>query len=185
MVQPDSRTAKIGSVAHTDAHRRQTVAGRAGKENTGPHTERRGRPGKNGPAPNRTDIALHWIYRSCLSRNDKDLVYALENVYNPIVYTTGEGFQHDNSYFQHGQQLYIGGYGDEILKGVTQVAMYTRGTRFAIPQDKLELLNKFMRETYYATIRGQVYVIRCLGTRSEPSGYPGQVECRPICQTDD
>src|SRR5699024_386860 len=79
---------------------------------------------------NRTDIALHWIYRSCLSRNDKDLVYALENVYNPIVYTTGEGFQHDNSYFQHGQQLYIGGYGDEILKGVTQVAMYTRGTRF-------------------------------------------------------
>lgn len=112
---------------------------------------------------NRTDIALHWIYRSCLSRNDKDLVYALENVYNPIVYTTGEGFQHDNSYFQHGQQLYIGGYGDEILKGVTQVAMYTRGTRFAIPQDKLELLSKFMRETYYATIRGKYMSFDVLG----------------------
>lgn len=104
---------------------------------------------------NRTDIALHWIYRSCLQRNAEDLAYALENVYNPVVYTTKEGFQHDNSNFQHGQQLYIGGYGDEILKGVTQVAMYTRGTRFAMPQDKLELISKFMRETYYAVMRGK------------------------------
>ena len=74
---------------------------------------------------NRTDIALHWIYRACLSKDAETLEFALENVYNPVVYTTKEGFQHDNSNFQHGQQLYIGGYGDEILKGVTQVAIYT------------------------------------------------------------
>ena len=112
---------------------------------------------------NRTDIALHWIYRACLSENETDLETALENVYSPIVYTTKEGFQYDNSYFQHGQQLYIGGYGDEILKGITQVAMYTRGTRFAIPQEKLALLSKFMRETYYATIRGQYMLFDVLG----------------------
>lgn len=112
---------------------------------------------------NRTDIALHWIYRACLSENEADLEIALENVYNPIVYTTKEGFQNDNSYFQHGQQLYIGGYGDEILKGITQVAMYTKGTRFAIPQEKLALVSKFMRETYYATIRGQYMLFDVLG----------------------
>lgn len=112
---------------------------------------------------NRTDIALHWIYRACLTENEKDLALALDNVYNPIVYTTREGFQHDNSYFQHGQQLYIGGYGDEILKGITQVAMYTRGTRFAIPADKLALLSKFMRETYYRAIRGKHMLFDVLG----------------------
>lgn len=112
---------------------------------------------------NRTDIALHWIYRACLQQDETDLETALENVYNPIVYTTKEGFQHDNSYFQHGQQLYIGGYGDEILKGITQVAMYTRGTRFAIPQEKLALVSKFMRETYYASIRGQYMLFDVLG----------------------
>lgn len=112
---------------------------------------------------NRTDIALHWIYRACLSQNEADLETALENVYSPIVYTTKEGFQYDNSYFQHGQQLYIGGYGDEILKGITQVAMYTKGTRYAIPQEKLALLSKFMRETYYATIRGQYMLFDVLG----------------------
>lgn len=112
---------------------------------------------------NRTDIALHWIYRSCLSKNDTDLKIAIENAYSPIAYTTKEGFQHDNSYFQHGVQLYIGGYGDEILKGITQIAMYTKSTQYAIPETKLAILSKFMRETYYSTIRGQYMLFDVLG----------------------
>lgn len=112
---------------------------------------------------NRTDIALHWIYRSCLTQNESDLKTALENAYSPVVYTTKEGFQHDNSYFQHGVQLYIGGYGDEILKGITQVAMYTKGTQYAISEDKLAIVSKFMRETYYSTIRGQYMLFGVLG----------------------
>lgn len=104
---------------------------------------------------NRTDIALHWIYRSCLTQNETDLKTAIDNVFNPIVYTTEEGFQHDNSYFQHGEQLYIGGYGDEIIKGVTQVASYALGTQYELSKEKVELLSKFMRETYYRAVRGQ------------------------------
>ena len=104
---------------------------------------------------NRTDIALHWIYRSCLTQNEADLKTAIDNVFNPVVYTTEEGFQHDNSYFQHGEQLYIGGYGDEILKGVTQVASYALGTQYQLDKEKVELLSKFMRETYYRTVHGQ------------------------------
>lgn len=104
---------------------------------------------------NRTDIALHWIYRSCLTQNETDLKTAIDNVFNPVVYTTEEGFQHDNSYFQHGEQLYIGGYGDEILKGVTQVASYALGTQYQLDKEKVELLSKFMRETYYRAVRGQ------------------------------
>ena len=121
---------------------------------------------------NRTDIALHWIYRACLSRNAEDLSYALENVYNPVVYTTGEGFQHDNSNFQHGTQLYIGGYGDEILKGVTQVAMYTKGTRYAMPEEKIALISKFMRETYYPTIRGHYMLFDVMGRSVSRPGVP-------------
>ncbi len=123
---------------------------------------------------NRTDIALHWIYRSCLSRNEADLKKALENVYNPIVYTTEEGFQYDNSYFQHGRQLYIGGYGDEILKGITQVAMYTKGTQYALPKDKLDIVSKFMRETYYRTIRGQYMLFDAMGRSVSRPGVPNK-----------
>lgn len=112
---------------------------------------------------NRTDIALHWIYRACLEKNETDLKTALENAYSPIEYTVKEGFQHDNSYFQHGVQLYIGGYGDEILKGTTQVAMYTQGTRYALDAEKIRILSKFMRGTYYQTIRGQHMLFDVLG----------------------
>lgn len=121
-----------------------------------------GNPTKSTGA-NRTDIALHWIYRACLTENETDLKIALENVYSPITYTTKEGFQHDNCYFQHGAQLYIGGYGDEILKGVTQVAMYTKGTKYAVSNEQLALLSKFMRETYFTTIRGQYMLFDVLG----------------------
>ncbi|WP_322932450.1 polysaccharide lyase 8 family protein [Bacteroides sp. CG01] len=120
---------------------------------------------------NRTDIALHWIYRACLTADVTLLRNAINYVYNPVQYTTGEGFQHDNCYFQHGAQLYIGGYGDEILKGVTQVAMYTRGTQYALSEARLQLLSKFMRETYYQTIRGAYMLFDVLGRGvSRPSG---------------
>lgn len=112
---------------------------------------------------NRTDIALHWIYRACLEKNDTDLKIALENVFSPVEYTVKEGFQHDNSYFQHGVQLYIGGYGDEILKGITQVAMYAIGTQYTLSPEKLKLLSKFMRQTYYPVIRGQYMLFDVLG----------------------
>lgn len=112
---------------------------------------------------NRTDIALHWIYRACLQKNEADLKTAFENAYSPIAYTVKEGFQYDNSYFQHGVQLYIGGYGDEILKGVTQIAMYAKDTEYALSDEKIHLLSRFMRNTYYRTIRGQYMLFSVMG----------------------
>lgn len=112
---------------------------------------------------NRTDIALHWIYRACLQKNDVDLKTAVENVYSPLSYTVKEGFQHDNSYFQHGLQLYIGGYGDEILKGITQVALYTKGTKYALDDERIQFLRHFMCGTYYQVIRGQYMLFDVLG----------------------
>ncbi len=112
---------------------------------------------------NRTDIALHCIYRACLQANKNDLQKALNYIYETIAYTTEEGFQYDNSYCQHGKQLYIGGYGDAILRVVTQVAMYAAGTSFALPEDKLELLRHFLLETYFPTIRGQYMMYDVMG----------------------
>lgn len=112
---------------------------------------------------NCTDICLHWIYRSCLQRNEADLQKAMQLVFDPIRYTTKEGFQNDKSFFQHGTQLYIGGYGDEILKGVTQVAMYALGTKYALSDEKVQIVSKFMRETYYPTIRGKYMLYDVMG----------------------
>ena len=89
--------------------------------------------------------------------------FALDNVDSPGVYTTEEGFQHDNSYFQHGQQLYSGGYGDAMLKAVTQVGSYTYGTRFALNPEQVALLSSFIRDTYLRTLRGKYMLFGVLG----------------------
>ena len=65
-----------------------------------------GDPGKWTGA-NMTDIALHWIYRACLTADEDLLKTAIDYSYSTVKYTTAEGFQYDNSYFQHGVQLYI------------------------------------------------------------------------------
>ena len=112
---------------------------------------------------NRTDICMHWMYRSCLERNEKDMEKAMRLIFDPVRYTTEEGFQNDGSYFQHGQQLYIGGYGEVILKCLTQVAMYARGTKYALSDDKVQFISRFMRDTYYPTIRGRHMLFDIMG----------------------
>lgn len=59
---------------------------------------------------NKTDIALHWLYRGCLNENESTIKTATSEAFCPLKYTTQEGIQYDNTYFQHGSQLYIGLY---------------------------------------------------------------------------
>lgn len=112
---------------------------------------------------NKTDISLHWLYRACLTKDEGLLRRAVGYIYEPIAYTTAEGFQYDNSYFQHGNQLYIGGYGDEILKTATRIAAITAGTQFEMPTEKVALLSHFMRNTYFKSIRGQYMLYDVMG----------------------
>ena len=50
------------------------------------------------------------------------------------------------------------------MVGILPNAMYTKGTQYAISEDKLAIVSKFMRETYYSTIRGQYMLFDVLGT---------------------
>lgn len=113
--------------------------------------------------PNKTDIALHWLYRACLTKDADLLRQTMEQAFEPLYYTTREGIQYDNSYFQHGRQLYIIGYGDELIKGVTKFAMYTTGTEFQLDKKRLEIFDKFVRESYLKVIRGQYCHFNVMG----------------------
>jgi chondroitin AC lyase len=115
-----------------------------------------GNPAKQTGA-NKTDIALHWLYRACLTADTALLSTTLTQAYSGLKYASpaDEGLQADGSNFQHGTQLYIGGYGDDFIKGVTLFALYTAGTEYALTGDALILLSRFIRETWLKTIRGQ------------------------------
>ncbi len=125
-----------------------------------------GRPdqsGSQGTGANKLDIATHWVYRGCLTGDASVVGFGVQQVYYPLVLTTGEGLQHDFSYQQHGKQLYIGGYGNVVIGGTASMALYTAGTPYALPADKLELLSRYTRDTYLRVIRGQNFLYNVSG----------------------
>jgi len=125
-----------------------------------------GRPdqsGSAGTAANKLDIATHWIYRGCLLQDDTILSFGVEQAFAPLVLTTGEGLQHDLSYQQHGPQLYIGGYGDVLIGGIARLALYLADTPYALPGEKLELLSRFVRNSYIPVTRGPYFLYNVMG----------------------
>ncbi len=105
---------------------------------------------------NKTDIAMHYFYRSLITEDKTLLAESLTELFKPVSLVNGEeGLQYDFSYLQHGPQLYIGGYGNVFLGGVIKIAGYVAGTPYALTKEKLTLLSKFYRDTYLKTFRSR------------------------------
>ena len=103
---------------------------------------------------NKSDIAMHYFYRALLTGDEELLTSSLEQLYYPVQLVDGEeGLQHDYSYLQHGPQLYIAGYGEEFLKGISKIMFYVRNTTYAMPPDKVALFSGFLKDTYLPILR--------------------------------
>lgn len=124
---------------------------------------------------NKSEMALHWIYFSCLTESSDTLNLALNYIFEPVVYTDGEGLQVDNSFLQHGKQLYIGGYGEVMLETVLQTAVCVAGTEYSLPDEKKTILRTFVLDSYANVIRGAVIHWNAIGrqlTRPDFLRYP-------------
>ena len=105
---------------------------------------------------NKSDIAMHYFYRALILEDADLLASAMEQLLFPIQLVDGkEGLQYDFSYLQHGPQLYIAGYGEEFLKGISKVMAYVRETPYAVDSKRLDLFERFLNETYLPIIRSR------------------------------
>ncbi|MDR0263317.1 MAG: polysaccharide lyase 8 family protein [Sphingobacterium sp.] len=105
---------------------------------------------------NKSDIAMHYFYRALILEDANLLASAMEQLLFPIQLVDGkEGLQYDFSYLQHGPQLYIAGYGEEFLKGISKVMAYVRETAYAVDSKRLDLFERFLTETYLPIIRSR------------------------------
>ncbi len=124
---------------------------------------------------NRTETALHWLYFACLTKDEELLKLAIYYLFEPIRYVEDEGFQVDGSFFQHGHQLYIGGYGEVLLESVLQSAVCIMGTQYSLPEEKLALLRDYVINSWANVIRGEVMHWNAIGrqlTRPDFLRYP-------------
>lgn len=103
---------------------------------------------------NKVDMALHHLMRGMLTANESLIVSTSRNLFGDIKRTDGEGIQIDNSYHQHGSQLYISGYGDVFIERVLVLAQYLHGTKYALPEEQLNILSSFVLDGFLPIFRG-------------------------------
>lgn len=122
-----------------------------------------GDPGKWQGA-NRIDIAKHWAYRGIVKRDHELVAKATEYIFEPTkVSTTDDGIQTDYSYAAHGNQLYIGGYGDVYIDGTIENAEIYAGTTFAMAPEKMQILHNFIELGAMPVIRGKYRLLTVFG----------------------
>ena len=118
--------------------------------------------GSQGTGANKMDIALQWIYRTCLQEDKANLEFAIQQFFYPIKFNSGQGIQSDYSYLQHGQQLYTGGYGGSVLDAFLKVAFYIENTPY-VDKEKNQLMSEFVRYGNIPFIRGKNMLYNALG----------------------
>ncbi len=125
--------------------------------------------GSQGQAYNRVAISTHFVYRAALTENATMMKDAIEKgVYYHIpnnMNSNGkiEGLKEDDCFSQHSPQQYIQGYGQGLLNDVTNVAIFTNGTPYAIPAPKLAIIDTFARSTFFKTFRGKTAIYNATG----------------------
>jgi chondroitin AC lyase len=107
----------------------------------------------------RTGANLVWIsritvWRAVMNRDEALLKSAVDAIAGTIDMTTGEGVQRDFSFFQHGPQLYSGGYGNAFVSDASSIADEMRGTQYQMSAARMDMLARFILEGQRWMIRG-------------------------------
>lgn len=110
-----------------------------------------GRSNISSTGQNRIWIASNQLRRGLLQNNSELTGVALDAILREICISWGEGIQADNSFHQHGPMLQLGNYGLSFAQDITAWADALRGTRWALPEDKVAILRNYLLD-------GQRYV---------------------------
>ncbi|MCX5682505.1 MAG: polysaccharide lyase 8 family protein, partial [Planctomycetota bacterium] len=100
------------------------------------------------------------ISRGCIEKQPELVAAAFKRIADEIKVSTGEGIQPDFSFYQHGPQLYSGGYGRGFAGYGPQLARLASGTAWAFPAEKTGILTSYLLD-------GEQWMIR--GDRFDPS----------------
>jgi chondroitin AC lyase len=100
-----------------------------------------------------------------------------------IVDASQEGIQQDDSFHQHGRQLYNGGYGLDFANDVGRFLSFAWGTSFEIPSQRLAVFSNFVLDGEQWMVRGDVIDYSTVGreiTRPGKVAVPGGGPGSPI-----
>ena len=93
---------------------------------------------------NAVDLAMSSIKFGALIGNASSVRSALRVVSRALKYSNSEGIKKDGTFFQHGNRLYMGGYGLVFIGGMAKIIGMVDGTDFMFSADQLEPMAAFI-----------------------------------------
>jgi chondroitin AC lyase len=118
---------------------------------------------QHGVAGRWTGANLTWgvinqIARGCMENNPDTVAEAYARMYDEIkvVSPNDDGIQQDDSFHQHGKQIYSGGYGLAFANDAGRFISFAWGTRFQIPADRMAIFSAYILDGLQWFIRGNI-----------------------------
>lgn len=112
------------------------------------------------------------IVRGCLEGDPGVVKEGYDRMYEEIkvVSPREEGIQQDDSFHQHGAQLYSGGYGLAYADDVGRFIAFSWGTHFQIPPDRMAIFSAYILDGVQWMVRGDVIDYSVMGREITRAG---------------
>lgn len=112
------------------------------------------------------------IVRGCLEGDPEVVKEGYDRMYQEIkvVSPKEEGIQQDDSFHQHGAQLYSGGYGLTYADDVGRFIAFSWGTHFQIPPDRMAIFSAYILDGIQWMVRGDVIDYSVMGREITRAG---------------
>src|SRR5207245_3466766 len=102
-----------------------------------------------GPVPTGENLVWSAHDHLCLAllRDDSSMLAQVRDAMASVCLpAAGDGIQSDNSFHQHGPQLYTGGYGASFANDVARYALLTRETEFELTPDAFASFSNYIAD---------------------------------------
>ena len=122
---------------------------------------------------NAVDIAMSSIKFGAFTGYASAIKSAMRVVSGALDYSLSEGIKKDGTFFQHGNRLYMGGYGAVFINGMAKVVSMVAGTDFMLSGSQLEPLSAFILTGLRTMSFGNILDPTVLGRSvSRPNAQP-------------
>lgn len=106
---------------------------------------------------NTIDFAMSTIKFGAVTGSKRAIKKAAQAVAHELKYSNGEGLKKDSTFFQHGNRLYMGGYGIAYISGMANLLLMLSGTKYIFTEEQLTpfagfILDGLQKMSYGSTL---------------------------------
>lgn len=120
------------------------------------------------------------VNKACIFDNDDVLEENFESAFEEMEIMPGseEGIKTDLSFYQHGPQLYSGGYGTSFMAYISDFAVLSAGTKYSMSETRMNLISETLLEGYQWLIHRSAFDFGAIGREISRSGAGSSISLK-------